>query len=365
MVNSILHDLLATGVAENASDWHIRENHNVGLRIDGKLIEIDFCTTTDFLHEAIQQIAVPLQIETYEKTGDSDFAFEEENVGRFRANLHKQRGKMGLTLRYVKGETPVLADLGLPKVVQSIAENKNGIVFVTGTTGSGKSTTLAGMIGHMNSKLNRHIITVEDPIEYTFEDQNCIIEQREVGLDATSFTSALIHALRQDPDVIVVGEMRNRETFETALTAAETGHLVMTTLHTNNAAQSVTRILDMYPSEEQDSVRKSLSTSLRAIVCQRLVPKATGSGVVPAIEVLINTPIVSKLIYENRLDKLGSAITSGVQDGMISFNNCLLDLVNEGHISEESALAISDNPQALQMNLKGIFLSSESGGIIN
>ena len=365
MVHSILHDVLTTGVTEGASDWHIRENSNVGLRIDGKLVEVDFLTTQEFLEDATKEIASTVHLETFERTGDADFAFEEEGVGRFRANLHRQRGKMALTLRFVKGETPDIKALGLPEMVRRITDNKNGIVFVTGITGSGKSTTLAAMIGHMNKTSARHIVTIEDPIEYTFDDANCIIEQREVGLDSESFQSALIHVLRQDPDVIVIGEMRSRETFETALAAAETGHLVLTTLHTTTAAQSILRILDMYPSEERDGVQKSLATSLQAIVCQRLVPKAAGKGVVPAVEILINTPIVSKLIYENRLNKLSIAIDGGGEDGMMSLNGCLLKLVNEGLITEELALKTSDTPQALEMNLKGIFLSTDGGGIVN
>jgi twitching motility protein PilT len=363
MVRSSLHDVLATGVAEGASDWHIREDSNVVLRVDGSLVEVDFLTSRDFLEHAISEIITPGNMEDYRRTGDADFAFEEEGVGRFRSNLHRQRGKMGLTLRFVKGKVPNIAELNLPDVLRTISEGNNGIVFVTGTTGSGKSTTLAGMIDHMNTKLSRHIITIEDPIEYTFKDGTSIIEQREVGLDAETFGSALIHSLRQDPDVIVIGEMRNTETFETALAASETGHLVMTTLHTKDAGQSVNRILDMYPNDQRDSVRNSLSTSLRAIICQRLVPRATGKGVVPVTEILISTPIVRKLIAENRLAKLSSAIEGGEDDGMISFNKCLLKLVNDGVITEEAALETSDNAQSLKMNLKGIFLSD--GGIIN
>jgi len=365
MVSSILHDVLATGVKEGASDWHIREDSNVGLRISGSLVELDFCTTREFLKDAVEQVAAPAQLATYQETGDSDFAFEEDNVGRFRANLHKQRGKMSLTLRFVKGKTPEIDELGLPEVVRRIAEFRNGIVLVTGVTGSGKSTTLAGMLGHMNETMNRHIITIEDPIEYTFEDKKCIIEQREIGLDAISFESALIHVLRQDPDVIVIGEMRSRSTFEVALAAAETGHLVLTTLHTKDAAQSITRILDMFPSAERESVRKSLASSVQAIVCQRLVPKATGEGVVPAVEVMINTPIVQKLLHEGRLEKLATAIEGGAEDGMVSFNRCLLELVNNALITEETALLTSDNAEALEMNLKGIFLSAGGAGIIN
>ncbi|MDX9979952.1 MAG: PilT/PilU family type 4a pilus ATPase [Lentisphaeria bacterium] len=364
-MRTVLHDILATGVAENASDWHIREGSNVGLRVDGTLIEVDFATDRKFLEQAIEQMTAENHRRDFLEHGDSDLALAEDGVGRFRVNLHRQRGMIAMTLRHVKGEIPVVENIGLPSVLRKISESHNGIVLVTGTTGSGKSTTLAAMIGHMNTHMNRHIITIEDPIEYNFPDQQCIIEQREVGIDCSTFDSALVHALRQDPDVIVVGEMRNRESFETALTAAETGHLVMTTLHTKDAAQSILRLLDMYPNEERESVRKSLAESLRAIICQRLVPKAAGKGVVPVNEILINTPIVEKLLDEGRIGKLGQAIDGGGEDGMMSFNSRLLTLVNDGVITEEVALATSDNPSALKMNLKGIFLSDAGGGIIN
>ncbi len=363
-VHSILHDVLSTGVEEGASDWHIRENRPVGLRIDQQLVELDFVTDSEFVEQAVRQIMSPRLLQVYEETGDADFAFIEEGVGRFRANLHRQKGLMALTLRYVKGTVPPIEELGLPPVVLTVAERPRGIIIVTGTTGSGKSTTLACMIEHMNNTMSRHIVTIEDPIEYSFADNQCIIEQREVGLDTVSFNSALVHVLRQDPDVIVIGEMRDRTTFETAVTAAETGHLVMTTLHTQTAAQSVIRLLDLYPEEEREAVRRTLAVSLCAIICQRLVPRASGHGVVPAVEILINTPIVSKLIAENRLGKLPSAIEAGEEDGMMSFNRCLLNLVNEGIITEETALAASNNPQGLAMNLKGIFLSTDGGGIL-
>ncbi len=218
------------------------------------------------------------------------------------------------------------------------------------------------MLDYINNTSEQHVITIEDPIEYTFQDNRSFFEQREIGLDAASFDSALIHALRQDPDIIMVGEMRNRETFETALAAAETGHMVLTTLHTKDAAQSISRILDMFPLEERDSIRKSISECLQAIVCQRLAPRAIGQGVVPINEILINTSIVKKLIFDNQLEKVPQAIAGGEEEGMMSFNQCLLKLAKNGDITEETALKFSDTPQQLQMNLKGIFLSS--GGII-
>ena len=252
--------------------------------------------------------------------------------------------------------------INLPEILKKIASFRNGIIFVTGTTGSGKSTTMAAMLDYINNTSEQHVITIEDPIEYTFQDNRSFFEQREIGLDAASFDSALIHALRQDPDIIMVGEMRNRETFETALAAAETGHMVLTTLHTKDAAQSISRILDMFPLEERDSIRKSISECLQAIVCQRLAPRAIGQGVVPINEILINTSIVKKLIFDNQLEKVPQAIAGGEEEGMMSFNQCLLKLAKNGDITEETALKFSDTPQQLQMNLKGIFLSS--GGII-
>jgi len=361
---SILKDILVAGVGEGASDWHIREGSPVVLRIDGSLTEVEFVTARDYLEKAVAEVMPPHLRESFLAIGDADFAFSEDGAGRFRANLHRQRGLLSLSLRHIKAKVPDREQLGLPAVVHSIARNQRGIVFVTGTTGSGKSTTLASMIEHLNSTESRHIITIEDPIEYHFFDQRSVIEQRDVGLDCVSYESALTHVLRQDPDVIVIGEMRSRTTFETALAAAETGHLVFTTLHTTNAPQTIQRILDMFPHDERDTVRKSLASTLRAILCQRLVPKASGRGVAPALEILVNTPIVTKLLQENRLDKLTVAIDSGGDDGMISFNRSLLQLVNDGVITEEAALEYSGNPQALIMNLKGIFLNTDAGALV-
>jgi len=355
------HDILQLGVEAGASDWHIRENSPAVLRVDGGLREVDgWVPDHAFLDKAVREICTERDMATYDEHGDSDFAHSEEDVGRFRVNLHRQRGLMSLTFRHIKSKVPNVDDLGLPEVITKIAEAERGIILVTGTTGSGKSTTLAGMMEHMNTNLGRHIITIEDPIEYHFEDKMSIFEQREVGSDTSSFDSALIHALRQDPDVIVVGEMRRRESFDTALTAADTGHLVMATLHTSNAAQTIQRILDFYDEEERKQVRLGLASCLTAVISQRLVPKATGKGVVPAIEVLIKTPIVRKLLEEDKIEKVGSAIEAGQADGMMSFNQCLLGLVNDGRITEEEAMLRATNPEQLQMNLRGIFLSTGS-----
>ena len=359
---SVFFDILKYAVGLGASDLHVREGKFVRLRVHSRLVETNIMTDTYFFEKSFEQIIPEGRFDIYKKEGDLDFAWEEEGVGRFRVNLHRQRGNSAYTFRYVKGRAPTIKEVNLPEILKKIASFRNGIIFVTGTTGSGKSTTMAAMLDYINNTSEQHVITIEDPIEYTFQDNRSFFEQREIGLDAASFDSALIHALRQDPDIIMVGEMRNRETFETALAAAETGHMVLTTLHTKDAAQSISRILDMFPLEERDSIRKSISECLQAIVCQRLAPRAIGQGVVPINEILINTSIVKKLIFDNQLEKVPQAIAGGEEEGMMSFNQFLLKLAKNGDITEETALKFSDTPQQLQMNLKGIFLSS--GGII-
>ena len=357
---SKLRAILETGVQARASDFHIRQDSTIVLRVDSQLVEVaDFVPSKDFLEEIIEDICDDRMKKLYYEEGDADFAHAEEGIGRFRVNLHRQRNLHSMTLRHVKDNIPNSADLGLPEVILRVAESHRGIILVTGTTGSGKSTTLACMMQHMNNTMARHIITIEDPIEYTFSDNNCIFEQREVGIDTISFQSALKGSLRQDPDVIVVGEMRTRESFDTALQAADTGHLVMTTLHTTNAAQTIQRILDFYPFEEREQVRMSLSTSLTAIICQRLMPKAVGKGVVPGMEIMLNSPLIKKLLYDGNIEKLPQAIEGGTSEGMMSFNQCLLNLYNQGLITEEVALERATNPEALKMNMEGIFLNTD------
>jgi twitching motility protein PilT len=258
-------------------------------------------------------------------------------------------------MRFVKTLVPSFDELGLLPQVRRIAEAPRGIVLVAGSTGCGKSTTLAAMVEHLNSNFKKHIITIEDPIEYVFEDNQSIIEQREVGLDTLSFHHALTLVLRQDPDVIVIGEMRDAVSFTAAMSAADTGHLVLSTLHTTNAAQSVSRILDFFKAEEREQIRRQLSGCMQAVVCQRMVTTVNGS-VTPALEILFNTSTVKKLIEENRLDKLSVAIETGTEDGMLSFNQALFQLVKDEKISQKEALSKATNPQALEMNFKGIFL---------
>jgi twitching motility protein PilT len=250
---------------------------------------------------------------------------------------------------------PSFEDLGLLEQIKKVAESPRGIVLLAGSTGCGKSTTLAAMVEHINNNFKKHIITLEDPVEYAFEDNQSVIEQREIGLDTVSFHHALKHVLRQDPDIIMIGEMRDDISFAASMSAADTGHLVLSTLHTTTAAQSVTRILDFFKADEREQVRRQLAGTLRGVVCQRMV-NTVDNKLTPALEIMINTPLVRKLIEENRLDKLSAAIETGGDDGMLTFNQSLFNLVKAGRVTEKEALAKASNPQALEMNFKGIFL---------
>src|SRR4029078_8139161 len=284
-----------------------------------------------------------------------DFSYFMPGVGRFRTNLFQQRGQFCLSMRYVKTQVTSFEHLGLLPILKKIAESPRGIVLLAGSTGCGKSTTLAAMIEHINANFKKHIITLEDPIEFVFEDNQSVIEQREIGLDSLSFQEGLKHILRQDPDIIMIGEMRDSISFQAAMSAADTGHLVLSTLHTTNAGQSVTRILAFFRADEREQVRRQLTGTLQAVVCQRMVNTIAG-GVTPAIEILINKRTVKKLIEEDRLDKLGAAIETGGEDGMQNFNQALFQLVKDRKVSEKEALAKATNAQALEMNFKGIFL---------
>ncbi len=364
MSGSLLHNVLEKAISVDASDIHIKAESPVAYRINGDLVNSDFVPDTEMLERFIEQVATPAQIENYTVTGDLDLSHLEEDVGRFRVNVHRQRNTLSINFRWVKNQIMTFEQLGLPAVFQKICEFGRGIVILTGTTGSGKSTTLATMLEHINAEHPRHIITIEDPIEYEFKDKESFFEQREVGIDTISFASALKHALRQDPDVIMVGEMRDKESFEATLQAADTGHLVMTTLHASNASQTINRILDFYDKNEQDPIREALANNLRAVISQRLLPRAFGEGRVPACEIMLNSPIISKLLREDRLEKLSAAIAANRHDGMMTFNQCLLDLVNNGAIAEEDALRASDNAEQLRMNFEGIVLSAGDNQII-
>jgi twitching motility protein PilT len=339
-----------------ASDVHLKIATPVIFRISRQLIAIE-CPfpTEEWMNHVVETITPHHLKKKLETEREIDFSYFVPSIGRFRTNLFQQRGQWCLAMRYVKTVVPSFQELGLLESIKKIAESPRGIVLVAGSTGSGKSTTLAAMIEHINANFKKHLITLEDPIEYVFEDNQCVVEQREVGLDTLSFHHALKHVLRQDPDIIMIGEMRDSISFTAAMSAADTGHLVLSTLHTTNAAQSVNRILDFFKADEREQIRRQLSGTLQAVVCQRMVGTIAGS-MTPALEILINTPTVKKLIEENRLDKLPAAIETGTEDGMLNFNQALFALVKEGKVTEKEALAKATNPQALEMNFKGIFL---------
>ena len=348
--------ILKTAVEGGASDVHLKIGTPVIFRINRQLIAIE-CPfpTEDWMNAMIKHVTPEHLRQRLAEQREIDFSYFVPGIGRFRTNVFQQRGQWCLAMRYVKTVVPSFEELGLLPQIRQIAESPRGIVLLAGSTGCGKSTTLAAMIEHINANFKKHVITLEDPIEYVFEDNQCVIEQREVGLDTLSFHHALKHVLRQDPDIIMIGEMRDSVSFTAAMSAADTGHLVLSTLHTTNASQSINRILDFFKADEREQIRRQLAGTLQAVVCQRMV-NTVGGGMTPAIEIMINTATVKKLIEENRLDKLPAAIETSIEDGMLNFNQALFNLVREGKVSEKEALAKATNAQALEMNFKGIFL---------
>ena len=361
----LFHKILKTAVEGGASDVHIKPDAPVVYRISSQLVETEMAQKPEeqWLQKVIDNIVPGHFKQRLDEDREIDFSYHVPDIGRFRTNCYQHLGKWCLAMRYVDAEVPHIDSLGLPEVIKSIAEAHRGIVMVAGTTGCGKSTTLAGMINHINTTQKRHIITLEDPVEYVFKDNNCIIEQREIGLDTPSYLHSLKHIMRQDPDVIMIGEMRDATSFRAAMSAADTGHLVLSTLHTIDAPQSISRMLDFFPADERESVRKQMLGTLKAIIVQRMIVRKDG-GVIPAVEIMINTSTVSKLINENRLEKLHAAVETGTDEGMQNFNQSLFQLVKDDIITKEEALEKASNAQALEMNFKGIFLS-EGSRILN
>jgi twitching motility protein PilT len=349
--------ILTTAVEGGSSDIHIKVGSPVIFRINRKLVVVEAPLPTLEWMETVLANIVPKHFkDQIGRMHECDFSYYIPNVGRFRTNCFYQRGHPCLAMRYVKTQVPTFEELGLLPVLKNIAESPRGIVLLAGTTGCGKSTTLAAMVEHINANSRKHIITLEDPIEYVFEDNQSVLEQREIGLDTASFGDGLKYVLRQDPDVIMIGEMRDSTSFSAAMSAADTGHLVLSTVHTTNAAQSVGRVLDFFKPDERDQIRRQIAGTLQAVICQRMVPTIAG-GMTPAQEILINSGTVRKLIEENRLEKLGAAIETGGEEGMLNFNQHLFQLVKEGKVSQTDALAKATNAQALEMNFQGIFLT--------
>jgi twitching motility protein PilT len=342
-------DVLMQVMHRNASDLHLTAGSPPMIRQHGKLHALDYpVLTPQMTREVIYSILTNDQRQRLETDWQIDFAYSIPGKARFRVNAYFQRASLSAAFRLIPSEMPKLRDLDLPPVLQEFAKKPRGFVLVTGPTGSGKSTTLAAMLDMINDERQEHILTIEDPIEFLHRHKKCIVNQRELGADAQTFALGLKAALRQDPDVILVGEMRDLETISTALTAAETGHLVFATLHTQDTAQTVDRIVDVFPPDQQQQVRVQLSVSLQGIVTQQLLPRADGSGRTVATEVLVPTPAVRNLIREGKTHQIYSALQTGAQFGMQTMDSSLAQLVREQKITRELAEARSSTPEELR-----------------
>lgn len=357
-----IDDLLRVATGHGASDLHLKVGAFPVMRIAGELHPVSDAPRLkpeDTLDMAFA-IMSNRQKQRFKEVSEVDIGYGVSGLGRFRANIFQQRGTVSIVLRVIPDHTKNVAQLGLPQVIDRVADERRGLILVTGATGSGKSTTLAAMIDRINAKRSGHIVTIEDPIEFLHRDKKSFVTQREVDVDTRSFAEALRGALRQDPDVILVGEMRDYETIETALTAAETGHLVLSTLHTLDATETVMRIVSSFPSHQQKSVRIQLAGILKAVVSMRLVRAAKGSGRVPAVEVMVSTGLIRDyIVNEEKTSLIREAIAAGSsQYGMQTFDQSLFHLFQAGHISQEEALHNASNADEFKMRMSGI-LSSE------
>jgi twitching motility protein PilT len=342
-----LHQLLKTLVEQGGTDLHVTTNSPPQIRVDGNLVPLQLPPLTAPETKALAySVLTDQQKHRFEENLELDFSFGVRGLARFRANVFSQRGAVAAAFRTIPWEVKNFQDLGLPDVVASLCEKPRGLVLVTGPTGSGKSTTLAGMVNHCNDNRPDHIITIEDPIEFVHESKRCLVNQREVHRDTLGFSEALRSALREDPDVVLVGEMRDLETIRLALTAAETGHLVFGTLHTSSAAKTIDRIVDVFPAGEKEMVRAMMSESLRAVISQTLM-KRVGGGRIAAHEIMIGTPAIRNLIREGKIAQMYSAIQTGQGQGMQTLDQCLEELVQKGVVSREEAKYKAQNKDSI------------------
>jgi twitching motility protein PilT len=357
-----IRTVLEKMIAARASDLHLKAGTAPVVRVDGVLYTLEESSpSAPELRDVVDQLLNDEQRLYFSTHSEIDFAFGVSGLARFRANCFMQRGTPALALRHVPVEVPSIEDLTLPPIVRELAFSPRGLVLVTGRTGSGKSTTLAAMIDAVNRVTTRNIITIEDPIEFLHRDRLSFIHQREVGLDTRSFHDGLKYVLRQDPDIILVGEIRDLETMSTTLMAADTGHLVLSTLHTTDVVQTLQRIISFYPPHQHDELRLSMASNLRAVISQRLIPRRDGAGRVPAIEVMTGTPTVREYIMNpEKTPLLRALIAEGMtQYGMQTFDQSIMGLLREGLVTEEEALKNANNPNELALKLKGIDASSD------
>jgi len=359
-----VNDLLKAAVEKGASDLHLKVGSYPMARVHGHLAPVSTDKSLD--HEDLVEMAASImstsQRQKFKDSQEVDLAYSVPGLGRFRCNVFQQRGTIGMVLRVIPVKVMNIDQLGLPPVLKAIAAEERGLVLVTGTTGSGKSTSLAAMVDHINVNRTAHVITIEDPIEYLHRDQNCIINQREIGVDTRSFAYALRSALRQDPDVILVGEMRDMETIETAMHAAETGHLVFSTLHTLDATETINRIISVFPAYQQKQIRLQLASVLKAAVAQRLIPKKDGLGRVPGVEVLVNTPFIKDCIVDkDKTHLIAGAIAQGTsQYGMQTFDQSIFSLFERQLITYDEALRWASNVDEFKLRVQGISTTSDA-----
>ncbi len=354
-------------VKEQASDLIVKTGAYPAVRINGLVRYIsDEAVTKEMSLAFLNKILDEEGLEELAREGAVDKAVDLEDIGRFRCNVFRQQGELGFVFRHIKAEIPGFKDLNLPvEPLKKLASLRRGLVLATGIAGSGKSTTLASMIDYVNKNMHRHIVTIEDPVEFLFQDKRSIVNQREIGRDCPDFHTALRHAVRQSPDIIFIGEMRDRETVSAAISAAETGHLVFSTLHTVNAVQTVERIVTFFPPHQHQLVRLQLSLNLAGVISLRLIRVKNGSGLMPAVELLMNTPTVREILAEGRTRELPKALFEGQYYGTMTFNQSILKLYELGNITFEEAMAASDNPDELKLLMRGITTgaaSSRKGG---
>jgi len=345
--------LLKLMVHKNASDLFITAGIPPSMKVNGQIAPVTKASLTpDQAKQIVFSIMNDDQKSTFENTRECNFALSRSGIGRFRVNVFQQRNQVGMVLRKIETKIPTFQDLNLPPILAELAQTKRGIVLFVGGTGSGKSTSLAAMVDYRNKNSHGHIITVEDPIEYVHQHAGCIVTQREVGIDTDSFEDALVNTLRQAPDVILIGEIRHRETMEHAIAFAETGHLCLATLHANNANQAMDRIINFFPEDRRPQLLMDLSLNLKAVVAQRLIPRSDGQGRRVAVEVLINTPFISDLILKGEVHELKEQMKKGAQQGMKTFDQALYEIYRGGFITEEDALRNADSPNEVRLMIK-------------
>lgn len=356
-----LKEYLQKMLLMNASDLFLRPDGIPALRINGKIVRTNYpVPTPERMQQFLDQFLTPVGRERFESTGDLDVSHTIPGVGRFRINLFRHGGQIGLVARAIPQGMLGIEELNLPKTLLEMADAPSGLIIITGPTGCGKSTTLAAMVSHINQTRNGHIVTIEDPVEFVHEEKKCLIHHRQVGFDTKSFPAALKHVVRQNPDVIMIGEMRDSETVQTALTAALTGHLILTTLHTLNAVQSIDRILNYFPADSRIQARQDLANTLVGVVSMRLLPMEHFQQRIPALEILRGSPTVRKLISEGKLTEIYDIMKRNSDRGMCTFNQSLLKLSREHKIDPELAIRTSPNPDELRLNMQGMFTGIDS-----